>query len=371
LTKKLKHAKLSANLYRIQTGHLSNSSSGSGTAHHGGSNIGEGNNTNNNNSSSEAVQFSKLEYNFIHAITNPNERHQIILHMQREWRENLLQRLTYLRLNFDATAWLLSIDAIDRQVALDGARVRANKRRCLMGRALRQDVNDSTPGVFINHMKEDIMMEYNHHTTTTNSNIGVPQSLQQTSDDGVGLSHTNNIIGDGIGNTHDTNNIRNIKIFNYGFSDKAGTENLYFDPKLSVNASLANLSDSADAVKVACHFDTLDHFIFSKGLHVDFIKCDVEGAELLVFKGGREVIARDKPVVFSEMLRKWSAKFDYHPNEIIELFNSLGYSCYTIANEVLSSCSHVDESTVETNFFFLHNTEHNYILNNTGITGIK
>jgi hypothetical protein len=79
LTKKLKHAKLSANLYRIQTGHLSNSSSGSGTAHHGGSNnIGEGNNSNNNNNSSDAVQFSKLEYNFIHAITNPNERHQII-----------------------------------------------------------------------------------------------------------------------------------------------------------------------------------------------------------------------------------------------------------------------------------------------------
>jgi FkbM family methyltransferase len=165
------------------------------------------------------------------------------------------------------------------------------------------------------------------------------------------------------------NNIRNIEIFNFGFSDKAGTENLYFDPKLSVNASLANLSDSENAVKVACHFDTLDHFVFSKGLHVDFIKCDVEGAELLVFKGGREVIARDKPVVFSEMLRKWSAKFDYHPNEIIELFDSLGYSCYTIVNEVLSSCSHVDESTVETNFFFLHDTEHKNILNDPGIVG--
>ena len=130
LTKKLKHAKLSTNLYRIQTGHLS-SSIGSG-AHHGGSNISQDNNNNNNNNSniSEATQFSKLEYNFIHAITNPKERHQIILHMQREWRDNLFQRLTYLRLIFDATSWLTSIDTLDRQVALDGARVRANKRRC-------------------------------------------------------------------------------------------------------------------------------------------------------------------------------------------------------------------------------------------------
>jgi len=208
LTKKLKHAKLSTNLYRIQTGHLS-SSIGSGAQHHGGSNISEDNNSNNGNIS-EATQFSKLEYNFIHAITNPTERRQIILHMQREWRENLFQRLTYLRLIVDATSWLTSIDTLDRQVALDGARVRANKRRCLMGRALRLDVHDSTPGVFINHMqKEDIMMEYN---TTANSNnivVVVPPLQQQIGGVG-GLPNTNKMSGGGSDGHN--NSIRNIKI---------------------------------------------------------------------------------------------------------------------------------------------------------------
>ena len=91
---------------------------------------------------------------------------------------------------------------------------------------------------------------------------------------------------------------------------------------------------------------------------MDFIKCDVEGAELLVFKGGRQSIERDKPIVFAELLRKWSAKFNYHPNEVLELFRDLGYLCFSVKNGRLAEFSLMDEATLETNFFFLHRQEH-------------
>jgi len=91
---------------------------------------------------------------------------------------------------------------------------------------------------------------------------------------------------------------------------------------------------------------------------VDFIKCDVEGAELFVFRGAKETIATYKPIIFTEMLRKWAKKFDYHPNEIISLFNGLGYRCFSIRNGFLSELSYMDDSTVETNFFFLHKEKH-------------
>ena len=91
---------------------------------------------------------------------------------------------------------------------------------------------------------------------------------------------------------------------------------------------------------------------------VDFIKCDVEGAELLVFKGGLNTIKRDKPIIFSEILRKWSAMFNYDPNEIFDLFKSEGYLAFTVNTNVLLPFCRMDESTVETNFFFLHAEKH-------------
>ena len=34
------------------------------------------------------------------------------------------------------------------------------------------------------------------------------------------------------------------------------------------------------------------------------------------------------------MLRKWSKKFNYHPDEIILLFKKFGYECFKISNYV-------------------------------------
>ncbi len=91
---------------------------------------------------------------------------------------------------------------------------------------------------------------------------------------------------------------------------------------------------------------------------VDFIKCDVEGAELNVFRGGLKSIAKHKPIIFTEMLRKWSARYGYHPNAIIDLFHSNGYRCFVINQKMLSKVTKIDDDTVETNFFFLHKDKH-------------
>ena len=52
---------------------------------------------------------------------------------------------------------------------------------------------------------------------------------------------------------------------------------------------------------------------------IDFIKCDVEGNELSVIQGGEKLIKSHKPIILLELLRKWSARFNFHPNEVIEL----------------------------------------------------
>jgi FkbM family methyltransferase len=165
-----------------------------------------------------------------------------------------------------------------------------------------------------------------------------------------------------LNNNISINNIKNIITYNIGFSDKSGSFDFYYSPELSVNASLAKLTDENKIDVVSCQVERLDDFIEKQSVAVDFIKCDVEGAELLVFKGGEHFLAEQKPIVFAEMLRKWTKKFGYHPNDIIDFFEKIGYSCFVSDGNSLFSFKKVDDLTVETNFFFLHTSHHSQII---------
>jgi FkbM family methyltransferase len=154
------------------------------------------------------------------------------------------------------------------------------------------------------------------------------------------------------------NQVTNVVAHPFGLSDKQKDLTFYFYPEGSGNASSANLSERTDTELVTCHVERLDDFVAVNKLHVDFIKCDVEGAELFAFQGAMETLQRDKPIVFTEMLRKWAAKFNYHPNEIINLFSGMGYRCFVAQADKLVEFYSMNEDTAETNFFFLHSEKH-------------
>ncbi len=154
------------------------------------------------------------------------------------------------------------------------------------------------------------------------------------------------------------NQLTNIVTHPFGLSNERKDLTFYFYPEGSGNASSENLSERTDAELITCHVERLDNFVNANELHIDFIKCDVEGAELFAFQGAVETLQRDKPIVFAEMLRKWSAKFNYHPNEIIDLFSLLGYRCFYAEGSTLKELAKMTDETVETNFFFLHSEKH-------------
>jgi len=158
------------------------------------------------------------------------------------------------------------------------------------------------------------------------------------------------------------NHVQNIAAHHFGLSNERKDLTFYFYPEGSGNASSANLSERSDAELVTCHVERLDDFVNKSGLTVDFIKCDVEGAELFAFQGAIETLKRDKPIVFTEMLRKWSAKFNYHPNEIIALFSALGYRCFYVDGAKLKELVEMTDATIETNFFFLNGEKHRHYI---------
>ncbi|WP_297967367.1 FkbM family methyltransferase [uncultured Anaerovibrio sp.] len=154
---------------------------------------------------------------------------------------------------------------------------------------------------------------------------------------------------------------------NVGMSDKAGTFDFYLPGENEAASMQPNMDEfymqeSVDGHytgvkkmdKVECKVTTLDEYVVENNIdRVNFIKIDVEGNEKNVLLGGAEVLKKYHPTVYCEMLRKHAARFGYHPNEIIEYMQSLGYSCYTLHDGELIPFAEMTEETVETNFFFV------------------
>ena len=154
------------------------------------------------------------------------------------------------------------------------------------------------------------------------------------------------------------NALDSVQAHNIGLSDTPGELIFYFDPSVSGATSSAPLGDGFMTSELKCPVDTLDAFTARAGLSPDLIKCDVEGAELKVFLGARAVLSRCRPLIFSEMLRKWSARFLYQPNDLIDFFDQLGYACFKIHGSGLGRLETMTDETRETNFFFLHRETH-------------
>ena len=136
---------------------------------------------------------------------------------------------------------------------------------------------------------------------------------------------------------------------------------LYFSVKKSIVLEVEKKKDVQTIGVVKCDVKKLDNFVNNEP--VDFIKCDVEGAELLVFKGGLNTIQKFKPIIFTELLRKWSKKFEYNPQDVVLMLRAEGYNCYIIDGENLVEINQIDEKTVQTNFLFLHQQKHEKQIN--------
>ncbi len=158
-------------------------------------------------------------------------------------------------------------------------------------------------------------------------------------------------------------NIQNIKTFDICLSDSEGVVDFYYYPELSGTSGLRDNLNIENTVCAKVTANTLDRICELNMIEPDFIKIDVEGAELSVLTGGVETIKSNKPIIIAEMLRKWSSSFDYHPNEIILLLREIGYMCYTFSTGKIIEFSNMDETTLDTNFLFLHSVKHSNMLN--------
>lgn len=88
---------------------------------------------------------------------------------------------------------------------------------------------------------------------------------------------------------------------------------------------------------------SLDEFLVEKKItRVDLVKVDVEGAELLVFHGGKRLLEHeDAPVIIFESFGWCTAGFGYEPKEALSFLNSLGYQFFKFdpSTHILVPCT--------------------------------
>ncbi|MFM9903063.1 MAG: FkbM family methyltransferase [Pyrinomonadaceae bacterium] len=119
----------------------------------------------------------------------------------------------------------------------------------------------------------------------------------------------------------------NVRLFDCALSDQEGT---IIDLYVPEDASMASLSDwtsgrGGNVHKATCQMNILDDLVESENLRIpQFIKCDVEGAELSVFRGAVTTLDRvDAPVILFELNAKAAEAFGTTTMAYFDLLESL------------------------------------------------
>ena len=121
-----------------------------------------------------------------------------------------------------------------------------------------------------------------------------------------------------------------VIVENAGVSDHEGTMQLHIptDGRPSPDASLeATSTITATGHSLEVRVIMLDHYLSDlpgRGQAVGFVKCDVEGHELPVFRGAARMLRRDQPVLLFECEQRHHSARPI--TEVFAYLESLGYA---------------------------------------------
>jgi FkbM family methyltransferase len=122
----------------------------------------------------------------------------------------------------------------------------------------------------------------------------------------------------------------NVEIYNMALSDTKGTAKFNYVVDSPAYSSLQKgqyLASDKKIVEISVETDLLDNILDHKldtNQKVSFIKIDVEGAELQVLVGAKNIIKRDRPIIIFEF---GSVAADYYGTKPDDVYNLLSSEC--------------------------------------------
>jgi FkbM family methyltransferase len=123
------------------------------------------------------------------------------------------------------------------------------------------------------------------------------------------------------------NELTNADVYDYALGEKDSTIHFNIYPKGFCNAGMSSKYESTPKTKkIEVTQRTLDSFVREKNIaKVDFIKMDIQGAEMDLIQGAANTIAQHKPIIFTEALEIYN-----NTKQLYETLKGYGYSVYYI-----------------------------------------
>ncbi len=140
----------------------------------------------------------------------------------------------------------------------------------------------------------------------------------------------------------------NVTVESSALGDEEGDSELYLveGPETGCNSLRPPVLVDGTSRPVRVSITRLDRWLREHRVgRVDFIKLDVEGAELSVLNGARELLKHNpRPVILAEVANIRTAAWGYRATEIVAVLERAGYNWFEIAADgSLAPLSRIDE----------------------------
>jgi FkbM family methyltransferase len=132
------------------------------------------------------------------------------------------------------------------------------------------------------------------------------------------------------------NRCSNVYVESIALADFIGIAEFYVG--LGSHNALNSLQNPPKGIpyrRIVVPVTTLDRYISQRMINnVDLIKIDVEGAELLVLKGAKNLLQKlPRPIIVCEFIDDWMERFGYKGKEFYEFLREHKYQCFRATNE--------------------------------------
>lgn len=130
------------------------------------------------------------------------------------------------------------------------------------------------------------------------------------------------------------NNFRNVVVLPKAASDKNDKAFLYLSETNNEGHRIYNLGEGRKKIEIESV--SLDDFFVGQEEKIDFIKIDVEGAEMAVLEGMRHILKCNRNIkIIIEFKPFILKKSHFDPNEFLKILLNVGFKIYLIADKIL------------------------------------
>lgn len=123
-----------------------------------------------------------------------------------------------------------------------------------------------------------------------------------------------------------------VDIFDIALGEKEGEISFYIKSEETPNQGMSSKYQfDNNVIEIIAIQQTLDHWVATQKIpRVDFLKMDVQGAEMDILNGASETIERYKPTIFMEADDSIQSDSMHTVRDLYEKMTSSGYNLYQI-----------------------------------------